>query len=98
MTESALTSKMVGVLRARGAWAVKIVGGPVQRSGLPDILVCYRGRFVGIEVKLPGKERNVTQIQAATLKAIHRAKGLSYVFTTVAEVEALLDRIDRASR
>ena len=29
-------------------------GGPYGVSGVPDIICCYRGRFLGLEAKLPG--------------------------------------------
>ena len=28
-------------------------GGPYGTSGVPDIICCYKGRFLGLEVKLP---------------------------------------------
>lgn len=37
--------------------------GAFGRSGIPDIVVCSKGMFVGIEVKAPGKLRNVTDLQ-----------------------------------
>lgn len=94
MLESALTRKMVRELHSRGAWAVKIHGDPRQRRGLPDIIACYKARFIGIEVKVPGKERTLTPIQSVTLEGIRNAKGLAYVMSSVEQVTALLDRID----
>ena len=29
-------------------------GGPYGVSGVPDIICCYKGRFLGLEAKLPG--------------------------------------------
>ena len=29
-------------------------GGPYGTSGVPDIICCYKGRFLGLEAKLPG--------------------------------------------
>ena len=29
-------------------------GGPYGASGVPDIICCYRGRFLGLEVKFSG--------------------------------------------
>ena len=38
-------------------WYLKVHGGPMQRSGVPDLLVCIEGKLVGMEVKLqaPGE-------------------------------------------
>ena len=29
-------------------------GGPYGCSGVPDVICCYKGRFLGLECKLPG--------------------------------------------
>ena len=31
-------------------------GGAYGTSGVPDIICCYRGRFLGLEVKRPGQQ------------------------------------------
>ena len=35
-------------------WAIKVMSA--NERGVPDILCCYKGRFIGIEIKEP-KER-----------------------------------------
>jgi len=92
MTEAALTAKIVKALNAQPeTFAFKTKGDPRQRRGLPDIICCVSGLFVGLEVKLPGKERNVTQLQQQTLDDITRAGGLGRVVTSVRQA---LDAID----
>lgn len=95
MNESALTAKMARRMRDRGAWARKIAGGPTQ-AGLPDVLAAYRGHFIGLEVKMPGKEHRVTPLQQQTLDSMKAAGGITAVVTTVGQVDRILDRIDRA--
>lgn len=41
-----------------------------------DILCCIKGRFVGIEVKVPGKKP--TPRQTFTIKAINDAGGMAF--------------------
>lgn len=38
-------------LQKRGAWVARIRGTWGQRRGLPDILACWEGRLLAIEVK-----------------------------------------------
>lgn len=95
MTEADLSKKMVGVIRDRGGWAVKTHGDPRQRRGLPDIIGCYRSIHLGLEVKLPGKERTLTPLQAHTLAEIRSAGGVARMVTTIDGVNQLLDLIDR---
>lgn len=63
---------------------------------MSDVAFIYRGYGGGLEVKLPGKEGNVTKLQAETLQAMRAAGGIGVVVTSVREVDAVLDSIDRA--
>lgn len=49
--EARYQKKLMDALRARGAWVVKYPAGPHGTIGTPDLLACYRGRFLAIEVK-----------------------------------------------
>lgn len=95
MRETDLSKKQAARIRDRGGFAVKTHGDPRQRKGLPDIIGTYKGWFIGIETKLPGKENTLTKIQAHTLLLIKRAGGLAFMMTTVAQVDKLLNWIDR---
>lgn len=95
MNESALSKKIAKRIRDHGGWARKIAGGPGQ-AGLPDILGCYRGHALGLEVKVPGRENTVTDLQAKTLEAMARGGAITAVVTTVQQVDRIIDRIDRS--
>lgn len=76
----------------RGAFVVKLHGGAMQRAGLPDLVVIYRGRTYWFEVKQPGGRP--TPLQAATIDAIRAAGGAAYVVTSVAEALRIVDAGD----
>ena len=95
-TESNLSKKLARRIRDRGGWARKIAGGPAS-AGLPDIVGCYKRYGLWIETKLPGKERTLTALQAATLADIKRAGGIAVMITTMAQLDRVLDRIDELS-
>lgn len=57
----------------------KVHGGLYQATGLPDIIGLHRGRFIGIEVKVPGKENTLTKKQAQTIRKINLAGGISFM-------------------
>lgn len=63
-------------LKEQGAWFVKYWGGGTYtKKGVPDIMACLEGHFVGLEVKAPtGK---ATDIQLRTLKKIDEAGGIA---------------------
>jgi hypothetical protein len=93
--EGKLVQKARALLKSRGARAFKIQGGDesFQEVGIPDILCCYRGRFLGLEAKMPGGKP--TAKQKAILNEIVDCGGYSVVFTTVGEVSHLLVMIDK---
>jgi hypothetical protein len=63
------------------------IGGPFAAHGIPDLVVCLRGRFVGIEVKAPGKENNTTANQDVALENIRACGGVAFVASSVDTVK-----------
>lgn len=66
---------------------IKIVGGPRQRSGTPDYLVCYKGKMVALELKMPGNKP--TQLQSIELNKWRDAWATSVVAYTMDEITEL---------
>ena len=96
MKESVLVTKMLELIRERGGYAENIWGGGFQSAGIPDILACYKGVFLGIEVKV-GKNKPST-LQKAKVKLINQAGGLAVVtWDSTEQVLAMLDYIDHKS-
>ena len=67
-------------------------GGPYGTSGIPDIICCYRGRFLGLEAKLPtGK---LTELQKRALDRINAAGGIARRVESVDDVRAIIAQVD----
>lgn len=64
---------------------------PTKNPGFPDILCCYKGLFVTIEVKKPSGIQSVDQISQEN--RIKSANGFYFICTSVREVEACLKSI-----
>lgn len=64
-------------LTSKGAWWFMPVPGGYSRRTI-DVLVCYKGRFVGIETKKPEK-RQTTPLQQKDLFDIIKANGYAIV-------------------
>lgn len=80
------------LVRSRGGWIVKIHGGPYQDSGTPDLLACYKGRFISIEVKTA---RGVARPeQRAAQQAIASSGGYALITHLIGEVADVLNEID----
>jgi len=91
--ESTIVKKVMTMIRTRGGWCAKIHGGPFQTRGIPDILACYRGLFIGFEVKRDSSKLP-TALQLAEIEGIRRAGGIALPIHSVKMAEAMLDRID----
>lgn len=83
--EARLSRKIMTELRARGAWCMKIHGGPTITAGAPDIIGVWQGRFFGVETKL---DTGVSVRQAYVHRKITEAGGVVIVAHSVREATA----------
>lgn len=67
-------------------------GGPYGTSGVPDIICCYKGRFLGLEVKLPNGR--LTALQKRAIEKINAAGGIACRVENVEDVRAIIRRAD----
>lgn len=73
--EKNFEGKVKQFLTKKGCWFLKYWGGAsYTKSGIPDLLVCCRGRFLGIELK--AKTGKPTELQVYNLRKIDEAGGL----------------------
>lgn len=71
-------------------------GGPYSAAGIPDIICCYKGRFLGLEAKLPGGR--LTELQKRALEKINRAGGIGRRVESVDDVKAVIRLADEERR
>ncbi len=71
-------------------------GGPYGTSGMPDIIACYKGRFLGLEAKLPGGR--LTELQKRAIEKINRAGGIARRVESVEDVKAIIAQADEEQR
>lgn len=66
------------ILDEYGAYYCSPVGSAYGHSGVPDLIACYKGRFLGIECKAGGGKP--TALQLKQLQAIKdKGTGISMV-------------------
>ena len=75
--EAKVKKKVADALKKLGAYYFYPVTGGYGRSGVPDIVGCYEGKFFGIECKA-GKGKT-TALQEMNLKQIMAVGGISAV-------------------
>lgn len=87
--ESKVKTAVKKWLDARDIWHCSPIGTIFGKSGVPDILACWKGKFIAIECKAPGKEHSVTDLQKDQLNAIAAAGGIALVVSDVSDLEVL---------
>lgn len=92
--EAKLKKKVTAVLKARGAYYFTPVTGGFGTSGVPDIVVCYKGKFIGIECK--HGENKATALQLKHLDDIKKQGGYAFIIreSTLDTLEPFLDLIE----
>lgn len=88
--------KTYAAKQGNGILVVKIHAGPNQPIGLSDIIGCYLGTFFAIEMKLPGKERNLTERQEQKLEKVKKAGGHASVQISRVGCIEVLEEIEAA--
>lgn len=68
--------------------------GGYGRSGVPDVVGCWQGRFFAIECKAEGKGKNTTALQDRELFLIRQGGGIAFVYDgTISDLE-LMDKLE----
>lgn len=76
--EKNFENKIKKFLEQQGAWFVKYwAGSQFTKSGIPDILACVNGYFLGIEVK--AQNGTPSELQLYNIRKINEAGGFAFV-------------------
>ena len=75
--ENNITKRIKDYLKSKNIWHVKYFANAFTSVGIPDILACVKGLFVGIEVKTD--KGIVSDIQKYQGKKIQKSGGKWFV-------------------
>jgi len=91
--ERAVKDKVVAQLKALGAYYFYPVTGGYGASGVPDIVACLKGRFIGIECKANGNKP--TALQQMNLDQITAQGGIALVIdeTNVGDFQRMVEAV-----
>lgn len=92
-SESKVKDEVKKLLKQYGAYYFMPPANGFGRSGIPDIVACYRGQFVSIECKAPARWNNVSELQKREGCKIREAGGVWRVVhddETLHDLETLL--------
>ena len=93
--EGKLRDRITAYLKTRrDVWFMKVVGNSVQKAGVADFLICYRGRFIAVELKRPDGKGEATERQLLELKKVRNAGVIGVVIESLEELKELLGGIE----
>lgn len=94
MNESLITAQIKAYLKTvKDLFFFKEHGGQYGSAGIPDLIICYRGRFIAFEVKTA--KGKTTVLQELTIREIIRAGGYALVVRSVDEVKAVIESLKK---
>jgi len=85
--ENKVKKQVKKILDDLGAYHFSPMMDGYGRSGVPDIIACYKGRFIGIECK--AGDNKPTLLQLRNIEDIKRNQGLAIVVNE-GNIESLL--------
>lgn len=93
--EAKVKKRVVDVIKKNSAYYFFPATGGYGRSGVPDIVCCYRGVFVAIECKAGNNKP--TPLQEAEMQKIREAKGFVLVVNenNIPDVQDVFTTIDK---
>ena len=92
MKEKAITNQILKYLKSLPeCFAFKEHGGLYGTSGIPDIIVCYKGKFLAFEVKT--EKGKLSKLQEMAIAKIRKANGMAFKVTSLEEVKKILEGV-----
>jgi Holliday junction resolvase len=89
--ESGLQTSVLKYLKERGHYAVNVPGNAFAQ-GLPDIMACVCGKFVGLEIK--SADGSLRPLQKVNIKNIRRAGGIAEVVRSLDRAKEIIETIE----
>lgn len=92
MKESEIIDKIKEYLKTvEDCFFWKEHGGMYAQTGIPDLIVCLKGKFIALEVKT--ETGKATVLQEITIRKIRKAGGTAQVVRSVEEVKAIIEKL-----
>ena len=88
--ETKVQRQVQAYLKSIGAYCFKVHGSVYMRAGIPDVICCYQGLFIGIETK--DGNNTASELQLAHGRQIEKADGIFMVAYSVEDVQKEFER------
>jgi Holliday junction resolvase len=84
-SEAKIQKEIIDYLEDKGHYVIKIVRA--NKRGVADLAICHDGKFIAIEVKKKGKERNLTHLQRYHLQLVQNSGGKAFVASSIEDLK-----------
>lgn len=91
--EKRLQDKAIRYLKGRGIYYLNLFGDGYSGKGKPDLIVCYKGRFIAFELKVGAN--NMQDDQIIHKIRIERSGGLHFSPYTFEEFLKIMEDLDK---
>ena len=92
--ESRVKLEVRKLLVQKGIWFYMPVQMGFGVGGIPDFICCFKGLFIAVETKAPGRENTVTPLQHRTLTDIREHGGRAVVVSSAVELSLWLGLLE----
>ena len=89
--ETKLQKKVQDYIESIGGYCFKVHGSAYMKAGIPDVICCYKGYFIGIECKVDNN--TMTSLQEEHRDMIVRAGGIHILAYKLEHVKLVIERI-----
>lgn len=90
--EARISRQIQEAIRARQWFCFKVHGSEFMMAGLPDIIACAEGLFIGLETKRSSTRGDVSPRQRYVHQQIRNAHGVVHVVCSAAEAIAVIEQ------
>ena len=94
--ESKLDKKIQDYCEKNNIWVMKVWGNGMQRSGIPDLIMCVDGAFVALETKIGYNK--ASKLQEYEIKKINESGGYASTCYSMDEFLKTVDYIKKYKR
>lgn len=91
--ESAFQREAKELIESMGGYTIKVHVSAYQSQGEPDLICCYKGRFVAFELKVDDNKPSALQLEK--IEDIKRAGGIALPVYSINEIKETLYEISR---
>lgn len=77
MLERDFQKQVIEFLKRHNIYYIKVWGGGYQRSGIPDLIICLKGKFMAVELK--NEDGKLSPLQLYNINKIKQAGGQAFI-------------------